>query len=291
MLLLNRRSVLASLAAGSAAASIGRPLAAAPQEFDVFTASPMGAFVDSVVVLGDETGLVIDAQLTQADAVGLADQVEASGRRLETVFITHIHPDHLMGIAVLSQRFPDANFVAHSAVAEILGQMGEGMFDELKGNLGFAPGDTWTLPSPIEGALTLEDARFEVLDPIRGDTGVITPVILPEFDAVVASDVVYNGTDVWLAETLTEEDFAGWRASLDLLEACPEAVIIPGHRAEGTSDDRSGIAHTREKLGQWEEALAVSTDRASLAKAVQSIMGTDPSSFFAQNAISAAYPE
>ncbi len=288
MFLLNRRTFLQTTAAGAA---LGLPAQAAPSSVDVFTASPMGAFVDSVVVVGDEAALVIDAQLTQADATQLADQIAATGRRLETVFITHIHPDHLMGIAVLNQRFSSVNYLAHPAIAEILAQMGNGMFENLKGNLGYAGGDSWVPPAPLDGPLELEGEAFEVLGPLHGDTPLITPVSLPQFDTLVASDIVYNGVDLWLAETVTDEAFAGWRSALDTLEARPEGTIIPGHKGAGTVDDRSGITHTRATLDGWEEALASASDRASLAQAMQEILGMDPQSFFAQNALNAVYPE
>ncbi|MEM1063953.1 MAG: MBL fold metallo-hydrolase [Pseudomonadota bacterium] len=288
MFLLNRRTFLQATAAGVA---LGLPAGATPASVEVFTASPTGAFVDSVVVVGDQAALVIDAQLTQADATRLADQIAATGRRLETVFITHIHPDHLMGIAVLNQRFPGARYVAHPAIAEVLGQMGNGMFESLKGNLGFAGGDIWVPPTPLEGPLELEGETFDVLAPLRGDTALITPVSLPLFDTLVATDIVYNGVDLWLAETVTDEAFAGWRNALDLLEARPEGTIIPGHKGAGTTDDKSGIAFTRAALDGWEEALGAATDRASLAQAMQEILGMDPDSFFAQNALNAVYPE
>ncbi len=290
MHLLNRRSFIASTAAGTAALAAGTPTLAAPTGFDVFTSSPLGFFVDSVVVVGDESVLVIDAQFAKADAVALADQIAATGKRLETIFITHIHPDHLMGVAVLKQRFPEATVTAHPAIAEILGQIGQGMFDGRKDLGGYAAGDAWVAPVSVDGNLTLEGETFEVLEPMQGDTPLITPVVLPQFDAIVASDIVYNGVDLWVAETLKPEDFAGWRSALDAIEARSESIIIPGHLAKGAQSDASGIAYTREKLDLWETALGQSTDRASLAEAIRTVMNGNPDDFFFQMALAAAYP-
>ena len=113
---------------------------------------------------------------------------------------------------------------------------------------------------------------------------------IAQFDAVFASDVVYDGIDVYFAETLTPEAFTGWRAALDLLEARPERRIIPGHRADGATD-RSGIDHTRRQLDLWEAALAQGTDRESLAAAIREVMGSDPDGFFATLALDAVYPQ
>ena len=51
MYLLNRRTVLK---AGAAAALVPTMSQAAPGSVETFTASPMGAFVDSVMIVGDE---------------------------------------------------------------------------------------------------------------------------------------------------------------------------------------------------------------------------------------------
>jgi len=102
MLLLNRRTVLNAGAAAAVAPAMAPSLShAAPTSFNVFNGSAIAEYVASTLIVGEESLAVIDAQFTKADATVLADQIAATGKRLETVFITHIHPDHLMGLPVL----------------------------------------------------------------------------------------------------------------------------------------------------------------------------------------------
>ncbi|MEM9350381.1 MAG: MBL fold metallo-hydrolase [Pseudomonadota bacterium] len=287
MLLLNRRAVLQAGAAAALVPSLGR---AAPASFEVFNGSPIAEYVASTMIVGDESLAVIDAQFTKADAMLLADQIAATGKRLETIFVTHIHPDHMMGLVVLRARFPEARVVAHPAVAELLSQIGKDIFALRQELAGYAATDEWIAPDPLQGPLTLEGESFEVLDPMVGDTALVTPVHLPQFDALVASDVVYSGTPVWVAETITPETIAAWQGSLDRLDAIGASTVIAGHDGE-IAYEGTAIDYTRGFLARWEEALANSNDRASLTAAIRDVVGVDPQNFFMRFALNAVYPE
>ena len=115
MQLLDRRTFMA-LSAAAAASGLTGPARAAQPQADIFTADLWGAAVDSTVILGEESAVLIDAQLTVPNAMRLADIIAATGRTLETICITHVHPDHHLGLAIIMDRFPDARPVAHPKV-------------------------------------------------------------------------------------------------------------------------------------------------------------------------------
>ncbi|MEO0383392.1 MAG: MBL fold metallo-hydrolase [Pseudomonadota bacterium] len=293
MFLLNRRNFL-ELAAGTAAATAfaGSSVALADghASADVFTADPFGGLVDSVVVAGEDKMLLIDAQFTVPNAERLADVLAATGKELETIFITHYHPDHHFGLSVLLDRFPGAKPLAHASVVPLIESTGEAI--RAARVEAFPAGtmpDRVVIPEVLAGDyLTLEGERFDVLAPMHGDTDIITPVHIPQFDTLVASDMVYADTHVWVTENLTPERMELWRDNLTALEDMGVGTLVPGHRTETSMNDASGIAHTRRYLDAWEAALADTSTADDLKASMLERVGELPGGFFLDFAISAA---
>lgn len=295
MYILNRRNFL-HLAAGTTAGAAfsglaGSVLAAGHSaSADVFTADPLGGLVDSVVVVGEEKMLLIDAQFTVPNANRLADVIEATGKDLDTIFISHYHPDHHLGLAVLMARFPNAKPVAHGAVQPAIAGAAEAMRAGAAQN--YPEGmiaDSVVIPETLAGdTLTLEGERFDVLGPMHGDTDVITPVHMPQLDTLVAADMIYNDTHLWTAENTTSERIALWRENLATLEGLGATNIIPGHRTETTANDASGFAHMRNYLEAWEIALGDTKNAADLKAAMVEKVGSLPGEFFLDRGVAAA---
>ena len=117
---MNRRDMIKGGAVLSLTATMGLragSAAAAVAGTEVFTAGEQGGVVDSTLILGEKKALVVDTQFIRAEAEALVAKLEASGRDLETVFITHTHPDHYLGTEYLLNRWPDAKVYANADVA------------------------------------------------------------------------------------------------------------------------------------------------------------------------------
>src|SRR4051794_18490172 len=84
----------------------------------VYTGSPAGFLVDSTLVAGAKDAILIDAQFDLADAHRLVAVILESKKNLTTVYVTHSHPDHYFGLAVIHQAFPAAKLVALPAVVD-----------------------------------------------------------------------------------------------------------------------------------------------------------------------------
>src|SRR5271169_4132599 len=76
-----------------------------------------GYDVNSTMISGDKDMLVIDPQFSLSEAHKLAAEILESKKNLTLIYVTHPHPDHFFGLAVLHQAFPSARIVALPATA------------------------------------------------------------------------------------------------------------------------------------------------------------------------------
>ena len=292
MQLLTRRSFLELTAAAGGVALANPAFAAGHASAQVFTADPQGGLVDSTVVIGENSAVLIDAQFTAPNANALADVIAATGKTLETVFITHMHPDHHLGLGVILDRFPNAKVVTHAAMQPGIAAAAQSMLDNMSSG---APEGAFASRVVIPEALStdhilLEGERLEVLEPMHGDTDLISAVNIPALNTLVAADFVYADTFAWTAENTSADRVEKWLASLDVLEGIGASTVVPGHRIESSPNDASGFQQTRDYLAQWTAAL----DQAGSADELRALMmeGNEARGmgFALEMAVGAVYP-
>jgi glyoxylase-like metal-dependent hydrolase (beta-lactamase superfamily II) len=77
--------------------------------------------------------------------------IERTGKSLTTIYITHAHADHYLGLGPLLERFPNARCVAQPNVIEAMKQtmeLQDLQWEMLFGNATVKGG---SLPAPLEG--------------------------------------------------------------------------------------------------------------------------------------------
>src|ERR1043166_6726638 len=99
------------------AAIVATPSAQSKLTLKVHTGKGQTGYdVNSTMVMGEKESIVIDPQFSLSEAHKLAAEILESKKTLTTIYSTHAHPDHLFGVVVLKQAFPDAKYVALPAV-------------------------------------------------------------------------------------------------------------------------------------------------------------------------------
>lgn len=228
-----------------------------------FSASEPGAWSNSYLISEGEDALLYDVVQIRSDALQLVDRVEASGKRLGKVWISHAHPDHFLQLDLIVDRFPDAEVLTTPNVLEDLRADGPWMFELLQGKLGPEAADRLIEPTAVDGPnLPLGDSTLEVVEFGAGEAKHHACLYLPERRALVASDLVYNGAHLYLQE----HNLEGWLQRLDDLErfAGQRGVqtLYPGHGPAGGLSLSQG---TREYLHAF--ATAVQAGSAEAARA------------------------
>jgi glyoxylase-like metal-dependent hydrolase (beta-lactamase superfamily II) len=228
-----------------------------------FSASDRGAWSNSYLISDGEDALLFDVFQLRSDARKLADCVEASGKRLRKVWISHAHPDHFLGLDVIIDRFPDADVLTTPNVLRDLEADGPWMFDLLKEKLGSEAAERLIEPAPVSGKdLSVGASAVEIVEFGAGEAKHHACIHLAERRAFVAADLIYNGAHLYLQE----HNLEGWLARLDEFDryAMDRGVqtIFPGH---GPAGGLSLIQATREYLEAF--ATALETGAAESAEA------------------------
>jgi len=256
----------------------------------VFTASPAGFLVSSTLIAGDKDAVLIDGQFNLADAHRLVATILESKKNLTTVYVTHWHPDHYFGLAVIQQAFPRAKLVAQPATVEQIKKTWQEKVKQWGPVFGGLVPTEPALPSPLTGTtLTLEGQTLELHGNLQGDSSDNSYVWIPSSKTVVAGDILYHGVHVWTAETTAPQRQA-WRKTLDEIAALKPATVVAGHRDPKRKDDAGAIAETRAYLDAFDAAVASSKSSAEVQKKIKAKFPADQLDIILQIAGDAAFP-
>ena len=173
---------------------------------------------------------------------------ELTGRRVIRVYVTHLHPDHGMGIAA----FDPAIVAALPGTIEALAHEGRGYSDAMYRLLNdWMRGTELVLPGrPITTGREDFDGRGLRLLALAGHSGADLALLDERSGLLIGGDLVFHDR----APSTPTADLPRWRASLDRLASEPHGGLVPGH---GPFDPggRAAIAQTRDWIDWLEDAL------------------------------------
>jgi glyoxylase-like metal-dependent hydrolase (beta-lactamase superfamily II) len=214
------------------------------------------AATTSTLVSGPSDAVLIDAQHIRTDVAALAEFIGRTGKRLTTIYVTHGHADHWYGAGDLLATFPDARVVATATVVEYINQAAEIETQQWAAMFGERVATPTAVPETLEGlTIELEGHELRIVEVGQGDIQPSTVVHIPDLDAVVAGDVVYNQIHAMLGLG-GPSAWQRWLQSLDAIEKLHPQMIVAGHRKPESSDyDASRMLdETRSYIGDFAEA-------------------------------------
>src|SRR5258708_34380573 len=80
----------------------------------VFTSPDDQFWANSVIIEGAREVMLVDAQLAKTSAEKELQQIEETKKPLSTIYITHAHADHFLGLEVFKEAYPGRRIIATS---------------------------------------------------------------------------------------------------------------------------------------------------------------------------------
>lgn len=241
-----------------------------PLKLDTYNPGEKAIFaVSSVLVEGRTQAILIDAQFSAADARALVKRVEASGKILTTIYISHGDPDYYFGLDVLHRAFPAARVVATPQTIAHIRATGDQKLKVWGPKLGADAPKTIVVPEPVGGDTLSVDGQALRIVGLDGPTPDRTFVWIPSLRAVVGGIPVVGGEHVWMADTQTAESHRDWLATLDRIRDLKPAKVVPGHYAPGTPLDLSTVTFTGDYIRAFDEETAKASTASDLVEAMK----------------------
>jgi glyoxylase-like metal-dependent hydrolase (beta-lactamase superfamily II) len=191
-----------------------------------YTAPEEGWLVNSHLIELPTQLLAVDAQYMLPFAREVVEYGLSLGKPITRLYITHYHPDHLLGAAAFRRPI--------YALAEVQAKI-EAVGDRVAGEEHEKHGEAIPLkaerPSQLvtRGEETIDDIRVEYLHLQHAETENALMLGLPDQDILITQDLLYAQVHVFVAERAFETWFQGLRA----YQAQSYTRLLPGHGSPG----------------------------------------------------------
>ncbi len=222
---------------------------------------------------GERDAVLVDTFLSAQQSKELVEWVIQSGKNLATIYITHAHGDHYLGLQHVLDRFPNARAFATAPVAAAIR-------DQIRPDFVrsfWEPRFPGQLPSQLVGpevldrdTISLEGHALEVVQLGHTDTPPSTALHVPSIGLVISGDGVYNNTHLYLAEC-DEKARLEWLHTLDRIESLQPKAIVAGNGVLDPDSRPRHIEETRRYLRDFNACAAATTTPLALYERMLSL--------------------
>ncbi|MEX3968354.1 MBL fold metallo-hydrolase [Paraburkholderia sp. EG286B] len=206
------------------------------------------------LVFGERDAALIDTFLSAEQTQEMIEWIKAHDRNLETIYVTHGHPDHFFGLQQLREHFPKARAIAPPAVVKA-------MYDAIESE---EKHGTWSKRFPgqvppklipaeaIDGdTFQIEGHELRIVDIGHTDTDNTTALYVPSIGLLISGDAIYNETHPYLAES-NDDGRRAWLSAIDRIEALNPTAVVAGHGPLNPDSSPRHINATRQYILDFE---------------------------------------
>jgi kynurenine formamidase/glyoxylase-like metal-dependent hydrolase (beta-lactamase superfamily II) len=203
---------------------------------------------NAFLIRGNKSLVLIDALGSENAAQKIAQDI--AGKKLNTIFITHAHPDHFLGLATVLKEHPETMvYVANEEIKQDILRYVE--FASDNGSMDRTPTmkpisrypggfDYQRITNINKPRLDVGNGKYLTIEAIAGsaECGRNTILYNEESNLLFASDLLYNNVFNWMGPGVNQHSIENWIASIEKLKARfkTNVVIFPGH---GQQSDHS----------------------------------------------------
>src|SRR6202163_2553963 len=229
--------------------------------------SPADGFhVNTQMIEGPTAVVIFDGQLLLPYAGEVASYVQALGKPVDRIILSHAHTDHWSGLQVLTERFPDARVFALDGIADQLHARGQARLDSFRPTYGDRIATKVTIPTETitEGVHRIDGITYDFKRFVDAESDLQLAALLPEQKVLMAFDLVFSPSEH--AFTLVDH-FYHWMITLEALKALQDYdTITIGH---DTPVHRSAIDSTISYVKRAREIHAASADAKTYSESLK----------------------
>ena len=211
----------------------------------------------ATLLAGERDAILVDTVPMVEDSLKLADWIEASGKELTTIYITHGHIDHYLGASALLDRFPRARLVATEATTRLIEAEAESGKDrELYAQMFVDEiGSTVVVPEALtDHRIDLEGHEVIAVATGRSDVSDSSYVYVPGLAAVIVGDIAYNDVHPTLV-TSDHQSRLAWIQTLSQIQDLKPEIVVAAHRRPDATNDAQVLADTISYLQEADRVL------------------------------------
>ena len=191
-----------------------------------YTAPEDGWCVNSHIIETPNQLIVVDAQYMLPYAQEVVEYAATLDKPIARLYLTHYHPDHILGAATFS-----TPIYALAPVAAKIGAVGDRVAAEEHEKYGDRVPTHAERPDHIvtPGVTLIDGVRFEFLHLEHAETEHALMLGLPNHGILITQDLIYDRVHVFIGE----HAFESWAMALQKTQALDYDTLLPGHGSPG----------------------------------------------------------